>query len=72
VVRLPRHKSLVWSLAFRPDGATLASGSGDATVRLWDTTPLKLRSQARREAEPLGPAAEQLVEQFWREKSDGT
>jgi hypothetical protein len=27
VVRLPRHKSFVWSLAFSPDGATLASGS---------------------------------------------
>ena len=33
------HKSYVYSLAFSPDGATLASGSGDGTVRLWDEAP---------------------------------
>ena len=70
VVRLPGHKSYVWSLAFSPDGATLASGSGDSTVRLWDTAPLKTRYQARREAAALRPEAERLVEQLWREKND--
>ena len=70
VARLPGHTSYVWSLAFSPDGATLASGSGDFTVRLWDTAPLKMRYQARREAEALRPEAERLVEQLWRQKND--
>src|SRR5262249_40978276 len=70
VVRLPGHKSYVWSLAFSKGGETLASGSGDATVRLWDTAPLKTRYQARREAAALRPEAERLVKQLWREKND--
>jgi WD40 repeat protein len=70
VARLQGHTSYVWSLAFSPDGATLVSGSGDYTVRLWDTAPLKVRYQARREAEALRPEAERLVEALWREKND--
>jgi hypothetical protein len=70
VARLPGHTSYVWSLAFSPDGAPLASGPGDFTVRPGDTAPLKTRYQARREAEALRPEAERLVEQLWRQKND--
>jgi WD40 repeat protein len=55
LVQLPGHSDYVYSLAFSPDGKTLVSSSGDFTVRLWDTEPLKARYQARRAAEELRP-----------------
>jgi eukaryotic-like serine/threonine-protein kinase len=70
VAHLPGHSSYIWSLAFSPDGATLVSSSGDSTVRLWDTAPLKVRYEARREAEALRLEAQRLVERLRHEKKD--
>jgi hypothetical protein len=47
-------------------------GSGDFTVRLWDTVPLKARYQARRQAEALRPEAEHLVELLSAGKKNAT
>jgi tetratricopeptide (TPR) repeat protein len=34
--RLEEHTSRVWSVSFSPDGKTLASGSADKTIKLWE------------------------------------
>jgi hypothetical protein len=46
------------------------SGSGDGTVRLWDTAPLAARYKARARAEALCPRAEALVERLLTEHKD--
>ena len=35
---LTGHTGPVWSVAFSPDGHTLATASGDGTIRLWNVT----------------------------------
>jgi WD40 repeat protein len=37
------HTSKIFSIAFAPDGQTLATGSADQTVRLWDVATRKQR-----------------------------
>ena len=41
---LTGHNRFVVSVAYSPDGSTIASGSGDQTVRLWDATTGTLKN----------------------------
>jgi|TARA_B100001964_G_scaffold243989_1_gene323758 WD40 repeat protein len=43
IATLKGHKKEIPSLAFSPDSNTLASGSLDTTVKLWDVTTRKLK-----------------------------
>ncbi len=38
---LGHHAAAVWSIAFAPNGKLLASGSSDATAKLWDVSAKK-------------------------------
>ncbi|MHC5780090.1 WD40 repeat domain-containing protein, partial [Nostoc sp.] len=38
------HSDRVWSISFSADGQTLASGSADRTIRLWNVSTGKCRN----------------------------
>ena len=62
VARLKGHTNSIYALAFSPDGKTLASGSMDQTVKLWDTATGCARrdDRARRNGHKSGMGAGSL------------
>jgi WD40 repeat protein len=60
--RLTGHTGAIYAVAFSPDGRTLATGSADKTVRLWDVTD---RAHPRPLGQPLtGPQDRVLAIEF--------
>ena len=43
------HSKRIYSVAFRPDGSLVASGSYDGTIKLWDTASGQCVGTLRRE-----------------------
>ena len=66
IATLQGHTYGVESVSFSPDGQTLASGSGDGTILLWDMTPYvtPLAPTAVRAAEPFLPTQTALLANY--------
>ena len=70
VARLGGQEAYIFWLAWRADSQLLVSGSGDHTVRIWDTQALKDRMHARRDRQAVVARVEPMVQELFNELSD--
>src|SRR4051812_30915869 len=54
---LDGHTNVVYSVAFSPDGKTLASGSQDQTIKLWDVATGKEKATLKGHTSWVGSVA---------------
>jgi WD40 repeat protein len=71
LLRLAGHENYVRALAFSPDERSLASASGDNTIRLWDARPLGERIAARDRQLAAEQAVRSRVESLYEALKDG-
>jgi WD40 repeat protein len=57
------------TIAFSPDGRTLASGTEDGSMKLWPTFPWREEDYPGSPSLPLSERIELYKRDFWREKS---
>jgi len=50
---LKAHSGAAWSVAFSPDGRTLATGGDDATIKLWNLASLQQIATLRGHTGPV-------------------
>jgi len=55
LVILKGHSGWIWSIAFSPDGQTIASGSFDSSVKLWDATTRQCLNTLQGQQVGFGP-----------------
>ena len=70
LIDLEGHSHYVFSVAFSPDGERLISGSGDGTVRVWDTVTIVEREAAKKERVLIADRLRPRLERLYRETED--
>jgi len=70
VARLTGHSDDVASLAWDPSGERLISSSGDNTVRIWETAPVRTRLAARAERRESLARVAPIVAQLFTEHAE--
>src|SRR5262249_4158815 len=67
VAELHGHTDYVHAVAWSPDGTRLVSGSGDGTVRIWDSLSVLERAKRSGTGVMAAPVGNQGSDKIWRQ-----